>query len=123
MAYPKSTLRKALIYLEQGHSIRDTARKFKVSVSCAAKWRKKAFGASRSQRPHPVEYPQETVRMALGLAYGGHGFRLDQVACMMGVSAPTISNWKKRYIEGGIWISLRSTLKTLGTLILKTWSA
>lgn len=40
--------------------------------------------------------------MALGLAYGDHGLRLDEVAVMVGVSAATISNWKKRYIEGGI---------------------
>ena len=40
--------------------------------------------------------------MALGLAYGGHGLRLDEVAAMVGASASTISNWKKRYIEGGI---------------------
>lgn len=40
--------------------------------------------------------------MALGLAYGDHGLRLDEVAVMVGASAATISNWKKRYIEGGI---------------------
>lgn len=50
--------------------------------------------------PHPVKYPFETVSLALKLAYGGHGLRLDEVAAMLGVSAPTISNWKKRYVEG-----------------------
>lgn len=40
------------------------------------------------------------MRLAFGLAYGGHGLRLDEVAAMLGVSAPTISNWKKRYVEG-----------------------
>ncbi|QTU84258.1 IS3 family transposase [Xiamenia xianingshaonis] len=39
--------------------------------------------------------------MALGLAYGDHGFTLDQVAVMVGVSAPTISIWKKKRMEGG----------------------
>ena len=39
--------------------------------------------------------------MALGMAYGNHGFKLDQVACTLGVAASTISAWKKRYLEGG----------------------
>ena len=40
--------------------------------------------------------------MAPGLAYGGHGFRLDGVAVMVGASTSTIPNWRKRHIEGGV---------------------
>lgn len=102
MAYPKSLVNEVLNYLEEGHAIRDAACRFGLGKSTVSRWSLKAFGPKRPQRSHPVKYSDETVRMALGLAYGGHGFRLDQVACMLGISAPTISNWKKRYIEGGI---------------------
>ena len=41
------------------------------------------------------------VRLALGLAYGGFGFKLGEVAHMLGISANTISQWKKKYLVGG----------------------
>lgn len=41
------------------------------------------------------------MRAALGLACGGHGLKLDEVAVMMGVSAPTVSIWKKRHLGSG----------------------
>lgn len=102
MSYPKSFVKQVLDYLDAGHSARDAEVCFGVSHESAARWRRQRDGNLRHNRPHPVEYPLETVRMALGLAYGGHGLRLDEVAVMVGVSAPTISNWKKRYVEGGI---------------------
>lgn len=100
MAYPKETIDEVLAYLDEGHSVRDAERRFGVSHESAARWRRERDGNLRVIRPHPVKYPFETVRLALGLAYGGHGLRLDEVAAMLGVSAPTISNWKKRYVEG-----------------------
>ena len=100
MAYPKETVDEVLAYLDDGHSVRDAERRFGVSHESAARWRRERDGNLKASRPHPVKYPFETVRLALGLAYGGHGLRLDEVAAMLGVSAPTISNWKKRYVEG-----------------------
>ena len=73
-------------------------RRFGVSRESAARWRRGRDGDLKVGRPRPVKLPL-TVRLALGLAYGGHGLRLDEVAVMLGVS-PTISNWKKRYVEG-----------------------
>lgn len=102
MTYPKSLVKEVLDYLDAGHSAREAESRFGVSHESAARWRRQRDGNLRHNRPHPVEYPLDTVRTALGLAYGGHGFRLDEVAAMVGVSAPTISNWKRRYIEGGI---------------------
>lgn len=72
-----------------------------MSHESAARWRRRRDGNLRVNRPHPVKYPPEVVRAALGLAYGGHGLKLDEVAVMMGVSAPTISIWKKRHLGSG----------------------
>lgn len=102
MSYPKSFVKKVLDYLDAGHSAREAESHFGISHESAARWRRQRDGNLRHNRSHPIKYPLDTVRLALGLAYGGHGFRLDEVAVMVGVSAPTISNWKKRYIEGGI---------------------
>lgn len=102
MAYPQELVDEVLEYLDSGRSARDAECRFGVSYESAARWRRQRDGNLRVNRPHPVKYPLEVVRTALGLAYGGHGLKLDEVAVMMGVSAPTISNWKKRYIEGGI---------------------
>lgn len=102
MSYPKSFVEQVLDYLDAGHSAREAKARFGVSHESAARWRRQRDGNLRHNGPRPVKYPLETVRMALGLAYGGHGLRLDEVAAMVGASASTISNWKKRYIEGGI---------------------
>ena len=101
MAYPQELINEVLDYLDSGHSVREAERRFGVGHESAARWRRLRDGSLRANRPHPVKYPQDTVRLALGLAYGGHGFGLDEVAVMVGVSAPTISNWKRRYVEGG----------------------
>ena len=96
MSYPKSFVKKVLDYLDAGHSAREAESHFGISHESAARWRRQRDGNLRHNRSHPIKYPLDTVRLALGLAYGGHGFRLDEVAVMVGVSAPTISNWKKR---------------------------
>lgn len=101
MAYPQELVNEVLDYLDSGHSVREAERRFGVGHESAARWRRLRDGSLRANRPHPVKYPKDTVRLALGLAYGGHGFGLDEVAVMVGVSAPTISNWKRRYVEGG----------------------
>lgn len=101
MAYPQELINEVLDYLDSGHSVREAERRFGVGRESAARWRRLRDGNLRANRPHPVKYPQDTVRLALGLAHGGHGFGLDEVAVMVGVSAPTISNWKRRYVEGG----------------------
>ena len=101
MAYPQELINEVLDYLDSGHSVREAERRFGVGHESAARWRRLRDGNLRANRPHPVKYPKDTVRLALGLAYGGHGFGLDEVAVMVGVSAPTISNWKRRYVEGG----------------------
>ena len=110
MAYPQELINEMLDYLDSGHSVREAERRFGVGHESAARWRRLRDGNLRANRPHPVKYPQDTVRLALGLAYGGHGFGLDEVAVMVGVSAPTISNWKRRYVEGGHMTSRRSML-------------
>ena len=108
MAYPQELVNEVLDYLDSGHSVREAERRFGVGHESAARWRRLRDGNLRANRPHPVKYPKDTVRLALGLAYGGHGFGLDEVAVMVGVSAPTISNWKRRYVEGGHMTSRRS---------------
>ena len=100
MAYPKEKIDKVLAYLDEGHSARDAERRFGVSRESAARWRRERDGRLRVARSRPVKYPFETVRLALGLAYGDHGLGLDEVAVMLGVSPPIISNSKKRYLEG-----------------------
>ena len=110
MAYPQELINEVLDYLDSGHSVREAERRFGVGHESAARWRRLRDGNLRANRPHPVKYPQDTVRLALGLAYGGHVFGLDEVAVMVGVSAPTISNWKRRYVEGGHMTSRRSML-------------
>ena len=89
MAYPQELINEVLDYLDSGHSVREAERRFGVGHESAARWRRLRDGNLRANRPHPVKYPQDTVRLALGLAYGGHGFGLDEVAVMVGVSAPT----------------------------------
>ena len=101
MAYSKEFIQEVLNYLDSGHSAREAEDCFNISHESAARWRRLRDGNLRINRPHPIKYPQETVRMALGLAYGDHGLTLDQVGVMVGVSAPTISNWKKKYVESG----------------------
>ena len=110
MAYPQELINEVLDYLDSGHSVREAERRFGVGHESAARWRRLRDGNLRANRPHPVKYPQDTVRLALGLAYGGHVFGLDEVAVMVGVSAPTISNWKRRCVEGGHMTSRRSML-------------
>lgn len=101
MAYSQEIIDRVLDYLDEGHSTRDAERFFGISKATAALWRKKRDGLMRMQAAHPVKYSMDVVRKALALAYGGHGLKLDEVAVMLGVSAPTISNWKKKYVVGG----------------------
>ena len=101
MAYSKEFVQDVLNYLDLGHSTREAEEHFNISHESAARWRRKRDGNLRINRPHPIKYPLETVRLALGLAYGKHGLTLDQTAVLVGVSAPTISNPKKRYVESG----------------------
>lgn len=101
MAYSQEIVRIVLSFLDEGHSIRDAERKFGISKSSISLWKRRRDGAERRPADHPVKYPMETVRKALALAYGGHGMKLDEVAVLLGVSAPTISNWKKKYLVGG----------------------
>lgn len=88
--------------LDEGYSVHDVGEAFGISRQTISRWRLLRDGMLRKGHPRPVKYPLETVRTALGLAYGNSGFKLSEVANMLGVSAPTISSWKKRYIEGGI---------------------
>ncbi|MFR4805076.1 MAG: IS630 transposase-related protein [Eggerthellaceae bacterium] len=99
MAYPQELINEVLDYLDSGHSVREAERRFGVGHESAARWRRLRDGNLRANRPHPVKYPQDTVRLALGLAYGGHGFGLDEVAVMVCLRAHDI-NWR-RYVEGG----------------------
>lgn len=78
MAYPKSAFHETIDCLKEGNSIRDAARKLGMSASRVTNWKKKAAGASSSQRAHPIRYSPETVRMTPLLAYGDHGLRLDE---------------------------------------------
>lgn len=89
-------------YCNEGHSVREAQGKFGVSKSSASLWLRAANGCKRKTSSHPVKYPERTVRLAIGLAYGNHGFTLTEVAHMLGVSAPSICIWKKKYVDGGI---------------------
>ena len=42
------------------------------------------------------------IRRALGLAYGPAHMQQKEVAKILGISAPVISGWKKKYLEGGL---------------------
>ena len=79
MAYPKEKIDEVLAYLDEGHSARDAERRFGVSRESAARWRRGRDGNLKVGRPRPVKYPFETVRLALGLAYGGQGLRPDEI--------------------------------------------
>ena len=101
MTYPQEVVNNVLGYLRSGHTVRQAAEKFGVSPSIAAQWRRTYDGKLKDVPPHKVQYSQEVVRLALGLAYGGFGFKLGEVAHMLGISANTISQWKKKYLVGG----------------------
>lgn len=103
MTFPQPIKDEVLSYLDEGHSIRDAAKTFGISKSTVFVWKKKRHGVSRKSSPRPLKYPMELVRRALGLAYGAHRIRLDEVATALGVSVSTISTWKRKYIvEGGM---------------------
>lgn len=101
MVYSKGLVQDVLDFLDAGHSTREAQRRFDVHFTTAARWRRERDALCRTGSPQPVECLPGIVRMALGMAYGNHGFKLDQVACTLGVAASTISAWKKRYLEGG----------------------
>lgn len=102
MTYPTAVVDQVLEYLDSGRSISDIEREFGISKSSISFWNRKRGLRMRAYSPRPVRYPLEVVRKALALAYGNHGFKLRDVACMLDVSVPTISNWKKKYITGGL---------------------
>lgn len=101
MAYSQKVVSEVLAYIDDGHTCRQAACRFGVSKTSVSLWKRKRDGLSRKISPHPVRYPDDVVRKALALAYGGHGMKLDEVAVLLGVSAPTISNWKKKHMAGG----------------------
>ena len=101
MAYSQKVVSEVLAYIDDGHTCGQAAFRFGVSKTSASLWGRKRGGLSRKTSSHPVRYPDDVVGKALALAYGGHGMRLDEVAVLLGVSAPTISNWKKKYMAGG----------------------
>ena len=102
MAYPKEVRESLIGYCNDGHSVREAQKKFGISKSTASLWSRAANGSRRKSSPHPVKYPEKTVRLAIGLAYGSNGFTLTEVAHMLGISAPTVCSWKRRYVDGGI---------------------
>ena len=85
-----------------GHSVRDAQERFGISKSTASSWLRAANGSKRSSSPHPAKYPEKTVRLAMGLAYGGSGSALAEVAHMLGISEPTVCGRKRRCVDGGI---------------------
>ena len=66
MAYSKEFIQDVLDYLDSGHSTREAEERFSISHESAARWRRKRDGNLRINRPHPIKYPPETVRLALG---------------------------------------------------------
>ena len=85
-----------------GHSVRDAQERFGISKSTASSWLRAANGSKRSSSPHPAKYPEKTVRLAMGLAYGGSGSALAEVAHMLGISEPTVCGRKRRCVDGKI---------------------
>ncbi len=102
MAYPKEIRESLTDYCNDGHSVREAQEKFGISKSTASLWLRTASGSRRKSLPHPVRYPEKTVRLAIGLAYGSNGFTLTEVAHMLGISAPTVCGRKRKYVDGGI---------------------
>lgn len=102
MRYSQETIDAALAYLDEGHTLCETAERFGVSFSAVGAWRRRRDGPLYRRRARSVQCDDEKVRLALGLAYGDHGLRLDEVAFMVGVAPPTISAWKRRFVESGI---------------------
>jgi putative transposase len=78
VSYPKSLVTRVLDCLDVGRSAREAEACFGVSHENAARWRRQRHGNLRHNGLHPVKYPLETVRMALGLAYDGYGLRLGE---------------------------------------------
>ena len=76
MAYPKEIRESLTDYCNDGHSVREAQEKFGISKSTASLWLRTASGSRRKSSPHPVRYPEKTVRLAIGLAYGSNGFTL-----------------------------------------------
>lgn len=101
MTYPREVVNEVLEHLDSGHSARDAEGCFGVSHEPAARWRCLRDGNLRVNGPHQVKHSQDTVRLSLGLAYGGHGHRPGEVVVMVGVSAPTTSSWRRHYVEDG----------------------
>lgn len=58
---------------------------------------------ARSSEPEERarKYPEDTIRLALGLVYGWPQWRLEEASCSLGVPMSTINAWRKRYILGG----------------------
>ena len=81
MVYSKGLVQDVLDFLDAGHSTREAQRRFDVHFTTAARWRRERDALCRTGSPQPVECLPGIVRMALGMAYGNHGFKLDQVAC------------------------------------------
>lgn len=102
MVYPQKFINEVLEYLDSGHTSREAGERFGIGHSTAAGWRRRRDGNMRTVGPHPVKYPMDTVKRALGLACGDYGFTTGEVAAIVGVSGPTISSWKKHYIESGV---------------------
>ena len=102
MAYPKEARESLIGCCDDGRSVREAQKRFGISKSTASLWSRAANGSRRKSSPHPVKYPEKTVRLAIGLAYGSNGFTLTEVAHMLGISAPTVCSWKRRYVDGGI---------------------
>ena len=102
MAYPKEIRESLTDYCNDGHSVREAQKKFGISKSTASLWLRAANGSKRKSSPHPVKYPEKTVRLAISLAYGSNGFTLTEVAHMLGISVPTVCSWKRKYVDGGI---------------------
>lgn len=101
VSYSQEIIDDVLAYIDEGHTIREAEQRFGIGRSSASRWKRMRDGVTAKSATHPVKYPMDVVRRALGLAYGGYGLRLAEVAAMLGVSAPTISNWKRKYVDGG----------------------
>lgn len=93
----------AIEYYEEVRSLRKAASDLKISCSTLQAWRKEAKRPKlkKSKDPH-FRYPEDIVRLAIGLVYGEPGWCLREASYALGIPQSTIGVWKKRYVDGGI---------------------
>lgn len=107
MPYSDDFKKFAVEYYYACSSCRKAAKDLGVSPASLVTWVKAdgRAGLKMARSSGPEErarkYPEDTIRLALGLAYGWPQWRLKEASRSLGVPMSTINAWKERYILRG----------------------